>query len=303
MKNTVAICIVLLMLSVCHAQEKHYTYSDFIYNQVEFAEITFSLEKKTGDTLRIEGLLNAKAIINEIPCKGKIMLTKEGRIKKFNLAEAHNFAGNTFPPGTYIVMDIDLDCRSDVNSLRYYTTIRGALNQVINLCIFPSTQTIYGISCNGEEGVFFRTDWSLLGCILAENDTIKENVLPKGTFIRFDNEGRIGCFCLTDTEIQGYLCSGTDYTHWAYSGGGGIYLYRSGRLKYFQPVDDIEIQGVWCKPSSVRGEISLYENGKLKECTSARDQTIDGVFCEENFTLKFDDNGNITYAKKEKIFD
>ena len=200
-------------------------------------------------------------------------------------------------------MDIDLDYRSDANPLKYYTTIRGARNQINNLCFFPSFQSIDGISCDGEEGVFFRTDWSLLGCILAEEDTIKGNVLPKSTFVRFDNESRIGCFSLTDVEIQDYLCSGTNYTHWAYGGGGGIYLYRSGRLKYFQPTDDIEINGIWCKPSSVRGGVFFYENGNLQKCTSAMDQTIDGVFCEGNFTLKFDENGILTYAKKEKIFD
>lgn len=290
-------------MNICHAQKKHYTCSDLTYNQVEFVEITFTIDKKTFDTLWVEGLLKAKAIIDEIPCKGNVKLTKDGKLKKFTLAEAHDFSGFTFPSDTYIEMEINLECRSDVNSLRYYTTIRGARNQINNLCFFPSSQTIDGISCNGEEGVFFRTDWSLLGCILAEEDTIKGNVLPKSTFVRFDNERRIGCFCLTDVEVQDYLCSGTDYTHWAYGGGGGIYLYRSGRLKYFRPVDDIDIQCVWCKPSSVRGEISLYENGKLKECTSAKDQTINGLFCGKNYTIKFNEDGNIISSEKEKIFD
>jgi len=53
----------------------------------------------------------------------------------------------------------------------------------------------------------------------------------------------------------------------------------------------------------VRGGIYLYESGRLKKCASAKDQTIDSVFCGKNFTLKFDKNGNIIYAVKEKIFD
>jgi len=41
----------------------------------------------------------------------------------------------------------------------------------------------------------------------------------------------------------------------------------------------------------------------LKQCTSAKDQTINGVLCEKKFTLKFDENGKLVFAQKEKFFD
>jgi len=79
-------------------------------------------------------------------------------------------------------------------------------------------------------------------------------------------------------------------------------LFPDGQLKYFRSVDDIEIQGVLCKSSATRGGILLYESGKLRRCVSARDQIIDGVLHENNFSLKFDEEGNITESYKDKIF-
>lgn len=74
-------------------------------------------------------------------------------------------------------------------------------------------------------------------------------------------------------------------------------------MKYFQPVDDVEVQGIISKPSATRGGIWLYESGKLKTCTSAKDQVINGVLHGKNFRLELDENGNITFSKKDIIFD
>jgi hypothetical protein len=303
MKNLAILCTIIVISSSCNGQKKKFTYSNITVNHIEFDDITYTIYKKTQDTLQIEGVLKRKAIIDDIPCYGNVTFTKGWELKKFTLAEDHVFAGNNFPEDTYIEMGIDLNLQSDIGSLENYFAIRGARYQIINKCVFASNQLINGISCHAGEGVFFRPNWNLISCILADDDTIAGNVLPKGTFIRFDHDGMICCFCLVDPHIQGYECSGTDYTHWTWMGGGGVFLYPNGRLQYFQPVEDIEIQGVFCKPSSVRGGIYLYENGRLKKCTSAMDQTIDGVFCGKNFTLKFDENGTLIYAKKEKIFD
>lgn len=291
------------MLNVCHSQTKQYTFSDTSYHGTEFAEITFTVHKKTLDTLMVKGIIKSSAIINEMPCKGNVTLAEGGKLKRFTLAEASKFGNNTFPADTYIEMDIDLSKSSDINSLDNYFAIRDAGCQIINLCYFDNLQVIDGISCSANESIFFDSHWNLLGCILAEDDTVKGNLLPKGTFVRLNVDNTMACFCLTDPEIQGYRCAGSDYSGGWWMGGGGIFFYPGGALKRFQPVDTVEIHGVVCKRSSVRGGVKLYENGNLQSCTSAREQTIDGVMCKENFTLKFDEKGKLIYAQKEKIFD
>ncbi len=300
MKNLSFLCVLIIISTSCLGQKKNHTYYDIAFHHIEFTEITLIIDKKQKDTLKMEGVLKGKTIIDDIPCHGKITFTKGWKLRKFTLAGDHVFGKNTFPKGTFISLNIDV--QKDIKSMSDYHAVRNARNRTVNSCKFTSNQLINGLSCNGSEGVYFRTDWNLLVCILAEDDTVAGNVLPKNTLVRFNNDGTIYCYCLNDPQIQGYTCSGTDYKGF-WMGGGGVELYPSGRLKYFQPVDDTEIQGVVCKRSEVRGGILLYEDGTLKSCTSAIDQTIDSMFCKKNSTLKFDENGKITYAAKEKIFD
>lgn len=68
------------------------------------------------------------------------------------------------------------------------------------------------------------------------------------------------------------------------------------------PVDNIQIQGVWCRSSAFGGTVRLYESGKLKQCTSAREQTIQGVHIEKDYTLKFNEEGKMVFAEKESFF-
>ncbi len=142
----------------------------------------------------------------------------------------------------------------------------------------------------------------LISFILSDKDTIAGNIFKKETQVTFQKKGGFHFYCLYNPVIQGYQCKGTNYKKLFFMGSTGLQLYSSGKLKYFQPVDDIEIQGVFCKPSPVRGGIYLYENGKLKECTSAKEQIIQNEMVEKNFTLKFDEDGTLTYSKNEKIF-
>lgn len=303
MKNAALPLLMIIISTSCWGQRKEYSYTNATFHQIEFSEITFTVNDNESDTLQIVGTLKGKTIIDDIPCDGKVTLAHGWKLKKCTLAQDHPFNGNIFPKDTQLEIGLDLNIQRDIRSMKYYLAIRGARIQVINRCVFTSNQSINGILCNGGEGVFFKPDWSLLGCILAEDDTIAGNVLPKASFIRFDHDGMICCFCLTDPQIQDYTCSGSDYTHWIWMGGGGIFLYPNGQLKYFQPLDDTEIQGIVCKRSQGRGGVHFYEDGSLKKCISAIDQTIDGIFCEKNATLKFDENGKLTYAVKEKIFD
>jgi hypothetical protein len=304
MKTILIFCAIVVLSSPCPGQKKKTTSGDMRYHDIRFREITFMVDKKNHDTILASGILNGVATIREVPCQGEITLVKGTELKKFTLAAEHEFGGLIFPENTTIGMNIDLRCQSDINSLEYYFLIRGAGQRFLNRCTFTSSHIIInGIACDGHKGVFFTPGWDLIGCILSEPDTIAGNLLQKDSFIRFDKNGTISCFCPDDPVIQGYHCSGTDYTHWLHMGGGGIFLYPSGRLKYFQPVNDTIIQGVHCKPSSVRGGIKLFESGRLKACTSAKDQTIGNLVCRKNYTLEFEESGEIRYAEKEKIFD
>jgi len=73
----------------------------------------------------------------------------------------------------------------------------------------------------------------------------------------------------------------------------GYFSYPGGRLHNFYPVEDIEIQGVYCKRSLVRGPVYLYESGRLKSCTIATEQIINGVLYRKNSRLVFDENGRV----------
>lgn len=274
-----------------------------VLKQVEFSIVTIFIDKKTKDTLKIEGELKVNTIIDGVMCKGNVTLDSTGKLVKFTLAEAHNFSGRTFPKESIVRIGIDLQSRTDINSFQRYFAIRDARIRILNMCIFPSDQLINGIKCAGNEEVFFNSDWELAGCILGEADTIAGIVFPENTFVRFNKDSTICAFCLTDPELQGYHCSGSDYNSGMWMGGGGIFLYPNGRLKYFQPVDTVNIDGVLVRPSSVRGGVYLHENGKLKACTSGKDQVVQEVYCGEKYRMKFDENGKLIYSEKEKIFD
>ncbi len=287
MKNLAILLAVILISTPSFGKKKTSTYTDTTFNHIEFAEIIFTLDKKTMDTLQIEGLLKQKTIIDGIPCYGNVSFTKDWELKNFTLADEHTFAGNTFSKDTYIGINVD---RFSLKA-GYFVTIGG---DTVNTCRFSSNQLINGISCDSNE-VTFTTEWNLRACVLGDDDTIAGNLLKKGTLVEFWENGSFWIYCLNDPIIQGYHCSGTPYTHWFWMGGGSIRFYPNGQLYYFKPEDDIEVQGVLCKSSSVRCGIYLYESGKLKKCTSAKDQTIDGVLYEKNLTLEFDEDGNITY--------
>ena len=57
MKNLAILLTVILISASSYGKKKKYTYTDTTFNNIEFTEITFTLEKKTKDTLQIEGLL------------------------------------------------------------------------------------------------------------------------------------------------------------------------------------------------------------------------------------------------------
>ncbi len=290
MKNLTIFLAVVLISASCHGNKKKHIYADTTINHIEFSEVKITLDKKTLDTLQIEGLLKQKTIIDGVPCYGSISFHKGWKLKNFTLADEHTFGEHTFPKDTYVGIEID---RSSLKAKSYF--VISTAGKTVNTCRFPSNQLINGLSCDGET-VIFTTEWNLRACLLSNDDTIAGNILKQGTLVRFGKDGSFSVYCLYDPIIQDYHCSGTNYKFWM--GGGGIFFYPSGNLKLFKPVDDIEVQGVFCK----RACIWFYENGKLKRCTSGKDQTIDGVLYEKKFTLKFDEEGNITESYKDKFF-
>ena len=103
-------------------------------------------------------------------------------------------------------------------------------------------------------------------------------------------------------KVQGYQIKRKPYRSPFFVGSTNYQLYRSGKLLYFQPTEDVKIDGVWCRPSPAEGVVHLFENGELKECTLAKDQVIQEKKIEKNFTLKFDKNGKLYYVKKKSFF-
>ncbi|MBL7113868.1 MAG: hypothetical protein ISS19_18160 [Bacteroidales bacterium] len=135
MKNLAILLVVIIVSTSCFGQKKKYSYSDTTFNHIEFTEVTFTLGKKTKDTLQIEGLLKQKTIIDGIPCYGNISFTKDWELKNFTLADAHTFGGYTFPKDTYIELNVD------IFSLKtHYLVMAGA--DFVNTCKFPSYQLI-----------------------------------------------------------------------------------------------------------------------------------------------------------------
>ncbi len=287
MKNLAILLAVILISTSSYGKNKIYTYTDTTFNQIEFTEITFNLDKKTKDTLQIEGRLKQKTFIDGIPCYGSISFHMDWKLKNFTLASDHTFGNHLFPKDTYVGICID---RFSLEA-GYFKTIGG---DVVNICRFKSNQIINGLTCDGEE-VIFTTEWKLRACILSDDDTIAGNLLKKGTLVKFNQNGEFWIYFLYDPIIQGHSCSGTNYKFWM--GGGGICFYPNGQLKSFKPTEDVEIQGVWCRSSSMTWGIYLYESGKLKKCSSAKDQTIGGIFYKKKSTLEFDEDGNVIISK------
>jgi hypothetical protein len=166
--------------------------------------------------------------------------------------------------------------------------------------ILKQKTIIEGYPCHKK--VTLNKDGKLKFFILAEDYEVAGNEFKKETHVVIRTDDTFLIHCLYEATVQGYQIKKTNYKKILFMGSTNFQLYPSGKLKFFQPVDDIKIEGVWCKPSAVRGGVTLYENGRLQECTSAKEQTVKGQKVDESFTLKFDENGKLYYAKKEKIF-
>lgn len=138
MKNLVFLLVIALISTSCYGKKEKYTYANTTFNHIDFTEITFTVDKKTKDTLQIEGLLKQKTIINGIPCYGNIGFVKNWELKNFTLADKHTFGEYTFPKDTYIGLNVDR-----VSLKTHYDIVSGA--DMVNTCKFTSNHLINGV--------------------------------------------------------------------------------------------------------------------------------------------------------------
>jgi hypothetical protein len=69
-------------------------------------------------------------------------------------------------------------------------------------------------------------------------------------------------------------------------------FYPKGRLKYFWPPENLEVDGVPCKATSFQS-VSLHENGRLRMCRLSRVATIQGRTLREGEIISLDEEGNL----------
>ncbi len=167
--------------------------------------------------------------------------------------------------------------------------------------ILKQETMIEGYPCHGE--VDLSKNGKLQFFILSKTHNVAGNEFKKNTQVIIHKNKGYTIHCIYKPMVQGYHVKKTPYRNPLFMGSSNFSLYPSGKLERFQPVDNVEIQSIWCRPSPARGAVTLYESGKLKKCTSAKEQIIQGQKVEKNFSLKFDEDGTLTYWKKEKIFD
>ena len=99
--------------------------------------------------------------------------------------------------------------------------------------------------------------------ILGEDSILAGNNFKNEIRVVIRNNNDFLIHCLYESRVQRYQIQRTNFKKLLFMGSTNFLLYPVGELKFFQPVDEIEIEGVWCKPSPARGSVSLFKNGTL----------------------------------------
>lgn len=137
--------------------------------------------------------------------------------------------------------------------------------------------------------IVFHSDWRLDELQLSRDYERNGIMMPARTWVFPNREGNPGvCMFPHDVEIQGYLCRGSR----AEKGGFMTRFYNSGRLKLFWSREPVEVDGVTCKDTLLKG-ILLHENGRLQECTLEEAATVRGVEYRKGSRIRFDDSGRV----------
>jgi len=209
---------------------------------------------------------------------------------------------------------------------------------VVCSCIWcfqsKAEQIIQGIPCKGEV-TYFKSN-KLNSCFLSKDFTIDEYVLPAGTKLFLNENGKpsrciisketpfcgqslpaqtnvffgmwgekVSFWLPQNTMIQGYLIGASD-------DGPGTPLYANGKLKEIWLVNDMLIDGVPCTSSAnifkygwhvihmgTERRVRFYDNGHLQRAMLSSDIIIQGHSYKKGELIYFDKEGKIDLRVKK----
>lgn len=168
--------------------------------------------------------------------------------------------------------------------LRYSVTAEGDTNSVIGY--LAEAGMYQGYPC-AAHWIHFDGRWNVSMLLLSEDYEMGNRMLKKGTWL-FPREADWGCVFPENLRIAGYPVKG----------GGGpngtrTNFYTDGRLKYFFPYEDIEVDGFKLK-SGILNPVSFYPDGSLKMGTLAEDYTLNGQTFPKGKKIHRSQTGEIT---------
>lgn len=151
------------------------------------------------------------------------------------------------------------------------------------------TETVVGDRACRPGWLHLHPDGTPAAFTAARDLTLPRCTIPAGTWVRQDASGTVTvCAFPQDTVVQGHVCRGT-------GGPKGVQtiFYPDGALRQFFPVETVEIDGVPCAPSLLRGMVELHPDGRLKSCLLARDHRIAGVKHRKGTRLNLNPDGTV----------
>ena len=109
--------------------------------------------------------------------------------------------------------------------------------------------------------------------------------MPAGTRIFPNPQGNPGVVLFPrDMSVQGFLVRGTKM------GGYMTAFYPNGRLHWFYPRGDIDVDGVTCAASLFEA-VYLHPGGQLKQCKLAETAAIHGETFRKGRIVRLDEDG------------
>jgi hypothetical protein len=150
----------------------------------------------------------------------------------------------------------------------------------------PEPQQVEEVPC-ATGYAWFHEDGNLGSCALSRDAKIVGVELPAGTTVFFKENGDFDyCWLSRPTVIQGFECKG--HGHSTMTG-----FYASGKLRYFWPPEDLEVDGVPCKATGF-ASVVLHENGRLRGCRLSRSTTIQGREFSDGDDVALDKDGKLS---------
>jgi len=213
-------------------------------------------------------ILTEPAEIQGIPCRGKVELNENGRIKSCTLARNYPVAGYSLQAGTELRFN-------EAGELASFILTQSA---VFAGFMLPTGSKV---DLGGPQGAM---------CSLSQDTLIRGVPLPAHSVLFFNtNPGwerevpnTWQCWMPKETLIQGHLCASIE-------DACGQIFYSSGKLRAAHLAADEEIDGVPCTSSynvfrlgvrvlsyGLDHRAWFYENGHLAQGLVSRDCTLEG---------------------------